>query len=144
MSKQVNFFSEKIDFDLADYLPFETWIAEIFAYESEDYDNINYIFCNNDYILDINQEYLHHDYYTDIISFPMSEKPDPISGDIFISIDMVRENALKNKVTFQNELLRVMAHGVLHFLGYKDKTEKDSSTMREKEDLMISLFDKKN
>lgn len=144
MSKQVNFFSEEIDFDLADYLPFETWIAEIFAYESEDYDNINYIFCNNDYILDINQEYLHHDYYTDIISFPMSEKPDPISGDIFISIDMVRENALKNKVTFQNELLRVMAHGVLHFLGYKDKTEKDSSTMREKEDLMISLFDKKN
>lgn len=143
MSGQVNFFSEEIDFELVDPSKYENWIFDIFKQEDGDLGDINYIFCDDDYLLNINQEYLNHDYYTDIISFPMSTKPDPISGDIFISIDMVKENAVKNQVAFNEEVLRVMAHGVLHFLGYKDKSEEESTTMRKKEDQMISLFHKK-
>jgi rRNA maturation RNase YbeY len=143
MSGQVNFFSEEIDFELANPANYENWIFDIFKQEDGEIGDINYIFCNDDYLLNINQEYLNHDYYTDIISFPLSEKPDPISGDIFISIDMVKENALQIKVNFDEEILRVMAHGVLHFLGYKDKKEDEAAMMRKKEDEMISLFHKK-
>jgi rRNA maturation RNase YbeY len=140
MSGEVNFFSEDTDFKLKNSPKYEHWITGIIEKENAKLDNINYIFCNDAYLLGINQQYLNHDYYTDIISFPLSEKPDPLSGDIFISIDMVKENALKNKVVFHEELLRVMAHGVLHFLGYNDKTEEESASMRKKEDEKISIF----
>ncbi|MCL4107804.1 UNVERIFIED_CONTAM: hypothetical protein GTU68_027189 [Idotea baltica] len=101
---------------------------------------INYIFCSDEYLLEINQNYLKHDYYTDIISFPYSEKPSPLQGDIFISIDRVMENAKDREISFEKELLRVVSHGFLHFCGYKDKTEEEQENMRRKEEEMMQLF----
>ena len=116
------------------------WINEIIRVNNAQLKSINYIFCSDEYLLNINKEYLDHDYYTDIISFPFSESPDPIQGDIFISIDRVIENASDNKTMFEHELLRVMSHGLLHFLGYKDKSDKNKAEMRNAEDEMIRLF----
>jgi len=137
---EVNFFSEDIEFELSNEGKYVEWLGTIASTHHCSIKLINYIFCSDAYILDVNKQYLNHDYYTDIISFPYAEKPDPLEGDIFISIDMVRENANNNEVTFENELLRVMAHGVLHFLGFKDKSEQDTLIMRSKEEEMILLF----
>ena len=102
--------------------------------------NINYIFCSDDYLLTINQEHLNHDYYTDIITFDLSEKENNIESDIFISIDRVKENAKNNHVKFHIELYRVLIHGVLHLLGFNDKNEEEKLIMREKEDACLSLL----
>lgn len=96
---------------------------------------INYVFCTDEFLIDLNKKFLNHDYYTDIISF-QSEK-DPIAGDIYISLDRVRDNAKNLKLKFQDELLRVISHGLLHFMGFKDKTKADQSLMRSKEDELI-------
>ena len=101
--------------------------------------DINYIFCDDDYILEINKQYLDHDYYTDIISFDYSVGNE-LHGDIFVSIDRVRENAVDFNVTFDEELKRVIIHGILHYVGYKDKTEEDEVLMRQKEDEKIKMF----
>lgn len=101
--------------------------------------DINYIFCDDEYLLKINLEYLNHDTLTDIITFDYVENG-VLSGDIYISIERVRENAVIFSVPFEQELLRVLAHGVLHLCGYKDKTNKDSVLMRQKEDTAIQLF----
>ena len=100
---------------------------------------INYVFCDDAYLNNINVKYLQHDTFTDVISFDYSVGK-IINGDIFISVERVKENALKYNVTFVNEILRVMIHGVLHYLGYKDKTEKQTLSMRVKEDECISLI----
>lgn len=136
----INFYSEEIDFELPNIENYTRWILKILENNASTAEYLNYIFCNDDYLLKINVEYLNHDYYTDIISFPYSEFPNPIEGDIFISIDRVKENALSNNVDFDNELLRVMAHGVLHFLGHKDKSVEDQQKMRAKEEEMMALF----
>lgn len=101
---------------------------------------INYIFCTDEYLLKINQDYLSHDYYTDIISFDHSINQTILSGDIYISIDRVKENAAKFKVPFKSELHRVLIHGVLHYLGYKDKTKEEVQIMRSKENYCLSLL----
>lgn len=137
---EVNFFSEDISFELDNEAKYKTWVNKIASSHQSSIKSINYIFCSNEYLLKVNQDYLSHDYYTDVISFPYSEKPDPLEGDIFISVEMLTENAVKNNVGFDNELLRVMSHGILHFLGFKDKTKDESEIMRKKEDEMISLF----
>lgn len=139
-ASSINFFSEEIDFELTSESSFEHWVDKIATENKASIENLNYIFCNDSYLLKVNQEYLDHDYYTDIISFPYSEFPDPLEGDIFISVDRVRENAKDNGVQFDNELKRVMAHGILHFLGYKDKSESEAAIMRKKEEEMIALF----
>lgn len=102
--------------------------------------SINFIFCSDIYLLQINQQYLNHDNYTDIITFDNSELQLEISGDIFISIERVYENSKKFSGSFLSELYRVMIHGILHLIGYKDKSNKDKDAMRRKEDYYLSLL----
>ena len=132
-------FNYEIDFCLPDENKYESWIAAIVASEDKFLGDINYIFCNDEQLLKINIEYLDHDTLTDIISFDYSEA-NLIQGDIFISIERVQDNADDFKVSFDEELKRVMAHGVLHYCGYKDKSDKDVVLMRQKEDEKIKLF----
>ena len=101
--------------------------------------DISYIFCSDTYLLDINKQYLDHDYFTDIITFDYTEDS-VISGDMFISIDRVKENAISFNVSFLDELYRVIVHGILHLCGYKDKSDSDALLMREKEDQALLLF----
>ena len=132
-------FNYEIDFCLPDENKYESWIAAIVASEDKFLGDINYIFCNDEQLLKINIEYLDHDTLTDIISFDYSEA-NLIQGDIFISIERVQDNADDFKVSFDEELKRVMVHGVLHYCGYKDKSDKDVVLMRQKEDEKIKLF----
>jgi len=135
----VNFFFEDTDeFDVS-HLNVEKNIEILVQTENRTMGEVSYIFCSDDYLLNINKQYLNHDYYTDVISFDYCED-DVISGDIFISVDTVRDNAKEYNVDFEKELERVMVHGVLHFVGYKDKTDEDSKMMRQKENQYLSLF----
>lgn len=115
------------------------WIIESARREKRSILNINYIFCSDHYLLGLNQEFLDHNTFTDIITFDDSEGKN-ISGEIYISLDRVRENALKFNSDFNDELLRVMIHGVLHLAGYKDKKPREISAMRKKEEAYLSLW----
>lgn len=116
----------------------EDWIKRIIESEGKKTGIISYFFCSDEYLLDINQRYLKHDDYTDIITFDYVED-DTISGDILISLDRVKENAKKFGVAYRSELFRVMSHGILHLLGYKDKTQGEQAKMREKEEYCLTL-----
>lgn len=133
------FFNSLNDFNLQRKLLYKRWLKELAASEGYKIGDINYIFCDDEYLLGINQQYLQHDTYTDIITFDYVEGK-VLSGDIYISTERVRENALIYHVDFENELKRVLSHGVLHLCGYKDKTDADAAQMREKENFAISLF----
>ena len=132
-------FNYESDFSLVNESVYAGWISKVIASEYRNEGDINYIFCDDDYLLEINQQYLSHDTLTDIISFDYSIGKE-LHGDIFISIERVRENALDFKVAFEEELRRVMVHGVLHYCGYKDKSEKDEQLMREKEEEKMKMF----
>jgi rRNA maturation RNase YbeY len=132
-------FNYEIEFELSNEEHFSNWISEVILSESKKEGDINYIFCDDDYILEINKQYLNHDYYTDIISFDYSVGNE-LHGDIFVSIDRVKENAFDFNVTFDEELKRVIIHGVLHYCGYKDKSDDDEVLMRQKEDEKIKMF----
>lgn len=132
-------FHYETDFLLENEDTYQSWIETVIQSEQKIVGEINYIFCDDDYLHEINVKYLNHNTLTDIISFDYS-KFDTISGDIFISIDRVRENAQNLNIDFSQELLRVMAHGILHYCGYKDKSQKEVSIMREKENDKIELF----
>jgi rRNA maturation RNase YbeY len=119
------------------------WLLEIADSYRFKIDSINYIFCSDDYLLDINKTYLAHDYYTDIITFDNSEEDGVIESDIFISIDRVEENEIEHNVPRGTEILRVMAHGLLHLCGLKDKNETESKTMRAAEEKCLSLWNNK-
>ncbi|QLG45272.1 rRNA maturation RNase YbeY [Costertonia aggregata] len=127
------------DFTLKNEAKFTDWITRIIRSEKYSLGTINFIFCKDDYLLKVNQQYLNHDTFTDIITFDYT-KGKEVSGDIFISVDRVNENAIKFKVPFEEELLRVMAHGVLHLMGFNDKSEDDIVIMREKENEKMKLF----
>ncbi|MBK7093624.1 MAG: rRNA maturation RNase YbeY [Saprospiraceae bacterium] len=127
-----------IDFKLKDKRILKKCLVDFALSEGKETGEINYIFCSDDYLLDINKKYLKHDYYTDIISFQSDN--DPLSGDIFISIDRVRDNAKNLKIDFRDELFRVISHGLLHFIGYKDKTKEDKQLMTSKENELINLI----
>lgn len=114
--------------------PLKAMVLSIFIKEKAHLDYINYIFCSDDYLLAINQSTLNHDYYTDIITFPLHEKGKPIIAEIYISIDRVRDNAHQLNIPFNAELARVIAHGALHLCGYKDKSKADIAIMRAKEE----------
>ena len=135
---RINFFTEEIDFEIDDKDAIRKAINEYVQGEGSDIGTVNYIFCSDEYLLQLNKEYLNHDYYTDILSFQMNDEP--IEGDIFISIDRVKENAEQLNVEFEDELHRVISHGILHFLGYPDKTEEQKRQMRNKEDELMKLF----
>lgn len=132
-------FNYENDFIITNENDFFVWLEKIIKTEKKSLGEISYIFCDDDYLLDINIKHLNHDDYTDIITFNYNEE-DVISGDIFISTERVEENAKTYDVSFEEELLRVMAHGVLHLIGYNDKTNEESIIMREKENEKIKLF----
>lgn len=124
---------------LKDRTSLKVFLNKIFIKEGKKAGNISYVFCSDSFLLDINHRFLSHDYYTDIITFDLSSDNNKIEAEIFISIDRVKENALKFRKTFKNELYRVMIHGVLHLCGYKDKTKKEATVIRTKEDLYLKL-----
>lgn len=132
-------FNYETDFQLENELVYEQWIDAVIESEGKEPGEINYIFCDDEYLHNINMQYLNHDTLTDIISFDYCIG-DLISGDIFISIERVQDNAKDYEVSFNEELLRVLAHGVLHYCGYKDKTEKEALLMRTKEQEKIDMF----
>lgn len=134
----IEFFSENIEFEIANPKRIEEWVAATVLAEGKLVGAITYIFCSDEYLLKVNQEHLKHDFYTDIITFDYTEN-DLISGDLFISIDRVSENAQELKIPFEHELHRVMIHGVLHLLGFKDKTKKHKTEMTAKEDFYLAL-----
>nr|WP_227740437.1 rRNA maturation RNase YbeY [Salegentibacter sp. BLCTC] len=139
MSEQIiNFYSEN-DFELQEESKIDSWIRNVISSEEKDLGEINYIFCDDDYLHKINLKFLNHDTYTDIISFDNTEGNE-LNGDIFISTDRVVENAKEYNVEFNQEIKRVMAHGILHLCGYRDKTESEAALMRQKEDEKIALF----
>jgi len=134
----INFFSEN-SFELSNESMYQNWLTQIISSENKKEGELNYIFCDDEYLLEINVKYLNHDDYTDIISFENSVG-NILHGDIFISIERVQENAQKLNIEFDEELLRVMAHGLLHFCGYKDKTDNEAALMRRKEDEKMKMF----
>ena len=103
-------------------------------------ESLNYVFCSDKYLLEINKQFLDHNFYTYIISFDLSEEPGKLIGEVYISVDRVKENAKTHGASFTEELLRVIFHGALHFCGYKDKKPADSKKMRQMEDLWLSAY----
>ena len=132
-------FNYENEFELPNEDQIATWISKVILSENKKEGEINYIFCDDDYLLNLNEQYLDHDTLTDIISFDYSVGNE-IHGDIFISTERVLENAADFNVSFQEELQRVLVHGVLHYCGYKDKSEADEQLMRNKEDEKIKMF----
>ena len=128
----ITFLTEDITFGLKEKLKHKAWLKDVAKAEGFTIGELNYIFCSDAYLLDINQKYLGHDTLTDIVTFDNSEDPKMIEGDIFISIERVRENAIKFD-TKDSELKRVMVHGLLHLAGYKDKDKAQKELMRNKE-----------
>jgi len=134
----IHFFNEGTAFKLPHPRKTSSWIKKVVRSESSEVGDLNYIFCSDKYLLGVNQQYLNHDTYTDIITFGLSDGA-TIEGDIYISIPRVRENARLQKVSFHDELDRVIIHGILHLLGYSDKTPRKKALMRKKEDACLSL-----
>lgn len=136
----IHFFIEDIVFVLKKKTSLRQWINETILKEGYILKELNYVFCSDDYLLKMNIQYLNHDTYTDVITFDTSEESKFISGDIFISIDRIKENSEKFQSDYITELLRVMIHGVLHLLGYPDKTKTEKEQIRTKEDYYLSLY----
>ena len=134
----INFYSEN-DFKLENTDLYKNWLNRVISSEDKRLGEISYIFCDDEYLLDINQRFLDHDTYTDIISFDDS-MGNLLNGDIYISTERVRENATEFNEDFETELKRVIVHGILHYCGYKDKSEEDAALMRRKESEKIRLF----
>ena len=135
----VSFYSKYETFSLQGEDEYRKWIFQTVNDEGKRVGEIQYIFCSDDCLLDINKRFLDHDYYTDIVTFPLSESDQVISGEIYISVDRVRENAANNSVDFGTELARVIIHGILHLIGYDDQTEEEKRVMRSKEDYYLTL-----
>ena len=134
----ISFFAEDVAMPELDVPAIEKWIEQTIERESAQLGALNFIFCSDNYLLEINQEYLQHDTYTDIITFPYTHPP-AINGDIYISTDRTADNAASFGVTPRQELMRVIIHGVLHLCGYEDKTPEDKAKMTEKENEALSV-----
>lgn len=134
------FFEEDVKFSLGEKNKHKRWLKTIAENEGLKILDLNYIFCSDEYLYQINLDYLNHDTYTDIITFDNSEEKNIIEGDIFISVERIRENAEKLGAVFETEILRVMSHGLLHLMGYKDKNKEDKKLMSDMEDKSISLY----
>jgi rRNA maturation RNase YbeY len=141
---------QKVNFQKADSalsLPAKTalkvFIESLFKKEKTPLAAINYIFCSDKYLLSINQQFLNHDYYTDIITFGLHDKGSPVVAEVYISTDRVKDNAKTHGTTYSKEMLRVLFHGALHLCGYKDKTKANIATMRAKEDEYLKRYMKK-
>ena len=132
-------FNYETDFKLPNETKISNWISSVIASEKRNESEINYVFCDDTYLHKLNVEFLNHDTLTDIISFDYTVGK-TIQGDIFISIERVAENAEKFKVPFQSELSRVLVHGILHYCGYKDKTDSEKKEMRDMENFYLNLL----
>ena len=138
----IQFFTHEIKFTLKNKTKLKAWIEAAFKQQKKNLTGITYVFCSDEYLLEINQGFLQHDFYTDIITFDYSSKTE-IESEIYISIDRVKENAKELNTTFENELHRVMIHGVLHLCGMKDKTKTQKADMRLAEDKLLTALKKK-
>lgn len=137
----LNFFNHNIDFAISNSDKVATWILNTFDKEKIlKKIELSIIFCSDESLLKINKEFLNHDYYTDIITFPIEETEDVFEAELYISIDRITDNANKLNISFQTELHRVIIHGVLHLCGYKDKSETEILEMRTKEDFYLKLL----
>lgn len=134
----VRYFCEDIKFSFKDKLANNRWLKTVAGSEMKKLGDVNIIFCSDNYILDVNIRFLQHDYFTDIITFDYCEGR-TLSGDLFISVESVRENAVEFGTEFDEELHRVIVHGLLHLIGYDDHTEEDQKTMRAKENYYLSM-----
>ena len=136
----IQFFVEDLSFELKQKKKIRSWLNTIASKYEADIEQLNYIYCSDNYLLEVNKTYLNHDYYTDIITFDQSDGEGPIEADIFISIDRVKDNASTSSSSWMSELHRVMAHGLLHLLGFDDKTDEQKQIMRKTEDDCLSLL----
>ncbi len=136
----INFHSESIDFKVTNPIKTKRWLKSVIEAEGFELGEINYVFCEDEYLHKINVEYLDHDTLTDIITFDNSEDETLIEGDIFVSIERITDNAQDFKTSFEHEFRRVIVHGILHLCGYYDKTDEDEKQMRAKEDHYINLW----
>ncbi len=135
-SNIINFHSEALDFILKNESSVIRWLKNVAKEEGREIQNIGYVFCSDNYLLEINKKYLTHDFFTDIITFPL--RNNPLEANVFISIDRVKENAQLYNQSFEDELDRVIVHGLLHLIGYDDKNKSDETQMRQKEDFYLS------
>lgn len=136
----IYFYNEDIDFPIIDTTKYIDWIERIIHFHGKQTGEVSFVFCSDPYLLQINKEYLNHDYFTDIITFNYNADNE-LSGDIFISLDTVRDNAIEYKVSFCDELRRVIIHGILHLVGFDDKTKVQKQIMRQKEEEAMNMFD---
>lgn len=136
----IKFYYHNTPFKLQNSRNISKWLKLIFEKEKADFSSVNYIFCNDEHLLTINQKYLGHDEYTDIITFSLHEPNEAIESEIYISVNRVKDNSKTFNRPFQEELSRVMAHGILHLLGYRDKKASEKAQMRKKEEAYLSLL----
>ena len=137
----IEYFQEDTNYLPSNPSQLTQWLLQVASRYDQEIAYINYIFCSDNYLLQVNQEYLDHDYYTDIITFDQRDNPDePIEADIFISIDRVNDNATKEQAHLEEEVHRVMIHGLLHLIGFDDKTTDQKEEMRKTEDACLSLL----
>ena len=136
----IEFFSADLTFDLTptEIAKYREWILRAFEEEERQLESVNIIACSDTYLLDLNRSYLQHDYFTDILTFQY--KNDPVEGELFISIDRVKENAAERNIDFKEELKRVVIHGVLHLIGYSDKEKEEKQIMTSKEDSYLRAW----
>jgi rRNA maturation RNase YbeY len=138
--KQINFFCEDVNFTLKNKAKIRTWIFDTIAQYNHKPQTINYIFCSDEHLRKVNVDFLQHDYYTDIITFDNAENDKEVAGDLYISIDRIKENAQDFGVSFDYELGRVMIHGVLHLIGYQDDTDESEAEMRTLESKALTTY----
>jgi len=138
--KKIQFFYQDVRISFTKRNTLKVFIEKLFLLEKKRLKNLNVIFCTDESLLAINREFLDHDYYTDIITFPLSSKGKPVEAELYISVDRVRENAKKQDIRFSTELHRVIFHGCLHLTGYNDKSSQQIKKIREREDHYLRLF----
>lgn len=136
----IQYFYEEVDFKISNEKHLTEWISSVVHSYNFNIQEVNFIFCSDEYLLEINKQHLNHDYFTDIITFDNSEQSGLIESDVFISVDRIKENAQNLSVEFTQELHRVMIHGILHLVGFGDKSAEEKRVMREKEDACLSLL----
>jgi rRNA maturation RNase YbeY len=136
----INFIPHEVKVNLKNKTKLKAFINERFTKEGQQLKNLQYVFCSDEYLLEINKQFLQHDTFTDIVTFELGTEPGVTEGEIYISVDRVRENAIKFEVSEEQELHRVIFHGALHLCGYKDKSKEQSTTMRKKENEYLELY----
>ncbi len=139
---KINFLTGDRKFTFQQKRVIKAFIELIFKKEKIALQQISYVFCSDEFLLKMNNDFLQHDYYTDIITFGLSEKNNPVEAEIYISIDRVKDNAKQLGVLYKTEMLRVLFHGALHLCGFKDKTKSEILNMRAKEERFLLLYNK--